>query len=197
MHGVDDVGAVDALSRLASVEAIERLTISRLPGELAVSKSGAYRTSAPSSSFSSGNLPPKPHGIHARPETTGRTMGGIPRQRAAVVSPMEKPWRRKLSTVRRLHWQPSAKHAHAPPSRSCQLARRPSSARRCSRKSSVLPGRSTRLISSSAWSTSTTVQRTSVETTVSKVASGNGRACAGARTTSASRANRRTRRWRR
>ena len=92
-------------------------------------------------------------------------------------------------------WQPAANARHGRCSRSCQRASRRESERTCSRKRRRPPGRRTLAISSIARRGSSTVQRTRVETTVSKLSSSKGRASAAAGTTLQSRPLRRARRF--
>ena len=96
--------------------------------------------------------------------------------RHATLSAMtSKPHARINSTVGRLQRQPPAKRRHGSNRWSWQAARNLELARTCSMNSSCPSGRSTRAISRSARSGSSTVQRTSVETTVSTDASASGR----------------------
>ena len=99
-----------------------------------------------------------------------------------------KPQARISSTVGRLQRQPPAKRRHGWSSLSWHAARNCELAHACSMNSNCPSGRSTRAISRSARSGWSTVQRTSVETTVSTDASASGRSSAEASMIRATRA---------
>ncbi len=118
---------------------------------------------------------------------SGRTTGLIQRRRPCQRSTTRNHAARKADMVSRLQWQLHAYQLQGVSSLSCNRERRGDADRTCSAKRSFPPGRRTRATSERARWGFSTVQSTSVDTTVSTLSSSKGSSSAGATTTETSR----------
>ena len=151
-----------------------------------------YQILSPRGGFASTLLVDTPwsrpsHHRDARPTTSGWTIAGMPRHTTSSAATSNPQRAHQLRRSGGCSAHPAAKRRHGWNSLSWHAASNREFARTCSMNSNCPSGRSTRAISLSVRSGSGTVQRTSVDTTVSTDASASGRRSAGASTIRAAR----------